>query len=266
MTPAVLLSTTDLFFAARIQNVVEKLGGHVQSVATAAEWAAQLGEVPVLAIVELGPGGQGEWLHAVQYARKWTRGIPIVAFGAHVDVDAQAAAHAAGCDFVWSKNRLTQELPTLVARYLAPAEEMAGCADAPNELVRQGVALYNQGQYYRCHDALEAAWVADPRPCRQLYQGLLQFAVALHHIEQGHFTGADKMFRRAINKFQRLPPRCQGFDVAALLRHSRSLRQELLALGPERIAHFPRQLFPSLTYAGADPSAAPSSAEGGKKR
>lgn len=259
MPPTILLSTTDLFFGARIQDVIEKLGGRVQWPRTAAELAAQLGEVPVLAIVELGPGGQGDWMQAVQDARKWTRGIPILAFGAHVDTAAQAAAQAAGCDFVWSKNRLARELPALVARYLAPAAELDGCADAVNDLVRQGVALYNQGQYYKCHDALEAAWVAETRPCRHLYQGILQFAVALHHIEQGNFTGADKMFRRAINKFQRLPPRCQGFDVAALLQSSRDLRQRLIELGPDQIEQFPRQLFPPLAYAADSLSTAPSS-------
>lgn len=244
--PTVLVYTNDLYFGARIEDVVEKLGGRVQTAETAPDLAAGLGEVPVLAIVELGPGGEGDWMQAVQYARKWTRGIPIVAFGSHVDTAARDAARAAGCDVVWSKSRFVQELPALVERHVAPKAAMAGCDEKPNELVRQGLALYNAGHYYKCHDALEAAWVADRRPCRQLYQGLLQLAVSLHHIEQGNYNGADKMFRRAINKFQRLPDRCQGFDVAALLQASRELRQTLLALGPGRLADFPRQLYPSL--------------------
>ena len=247
--PVVLVYTQDLFFNVRIQDVVEKLGGRMQSAQTAADLADGLGAVPVLAIVELGPGGEGDWAHAVNFARKWTRGIPIVAFGSHLDTASRAAARRAGCDYVWARSKFVRELPALVARYVAPDEQTPGCDDAPNALVLQGLELFNQGRYYECHDALEAAWFADHRPCRDLYQGILQLAIALHHIEQDNYTGADKMFRRAINKFQRLPATCQGIDVATLLQASRRLHQTLLALDPESLEQFPRSQYPTIVSA-----------------
>ncbi|MCO6453243.1 MAG: DUF309 domain-containing protein [Caldilineales bacterium] len=246
--PVVIVYCQDLFFSVRIQDVVERLGGKVRLVQSTADLAEGLGEVPVLAIVELGPGGQGEWIDAVQYARRWTRGVPIVAFGSHVDGVAREAARRAGCDYVWAKSRFVDELPALVERYVTPSSIVQGCDDMPNELVRRGLELFNQGQYYRCHDSLEQAWVEDRRACRDLYQGILQFAVALHHIERANYAGADKMFRRAINKFQRLPNACQGINVAALLDSSRMLRQRLLSLGPDRVTEFPRELFPRIIY------------------
>jgi predicted metal-dependent hydrolase len=245
--PTVLVYCDDLYFSLRIQDVVEKLGGRVRTVSAAADLAEGLADAPVLALIEVGPGGQGDWVHAVHYARKFTRGVPIVAFAAHVDTAARDAARQAGCDHVWSKNRFMAELPAVVAQHLTPPADLEGCADAPNALVQEGLRLFNAGQYYPCHDALEKAWMADHRPCRDLYQGILQLAIALHHIEQGHFAGADKMFRRAITKFQRLPGRCQGLDVTELLRTSRRLHGVLLELGPERIGEFPRALFPVLS-------------------
>ena len=45
--------------------------------------------------------------------------------------------------------------------------------------------------------------------------------------EGGNYDGADKMLRRAVNKFQRLPPSCQGIDAASLLQTCRRLQQTL---------------------------------------
>lgn len=242
--PTVLIYTEDLFFGLRIQDVVEKLGGRAQTVSSAAELAAGLADVPALAIIEL--GDRQDWIEAVQEARKWTRGVPVAAFGSHVDTAALAAARQAGCDYVRTKGRFMEELPALVERHVRPSTELPGCEEAPNVLVREGLRLFNLGQYYPCHDALEKAWFAEERPCRNLYQGILQLAIALHHIERGNFDGADKMLRRAINKFQRLPPTCQGIDAAGLLHACRSLQQTLLQLGPDALASFPRDQFPTI--------------------
>ncbi len=250
MPPTILVYSHDLFFSVRIQDVIERLGGRMALVQSAADLAAGLGEVPVLAIVELDPAGQGDWIHAVHYAQRWTRGIPIVAFGSHVDTAAREAARRAGCQHVWAKSHFMAELPTLVQSYVAPSADLQGCADAPDERVREGIRLFNAGAYYRCHDALEAAWVAEHRPCRALYQGILQLAIALHQVEQGNYEGADKMFRRAINKFQRLPERCQGLDVAGLLATCRDLHRLLIDGGRERIAAFPRGAFPLIEVEG----------------
>ncbi|NOX62576.1 MAG: DUF309 domain-containing protein [Chloroflexi bacterium] len=249
----VLLYARDLIFASRIQDVVERLGGRVQVVEDAASLAEGLGEVPALAVVEMGAAEQEDWIAAIHYARKWTRGVPIIAFGPHVNVAAREAARRAQCDYVWSKSRFVREFPALAARYLQPGDHIRGCDEPLPELVREGLALFNRGEYYQCHDALEAAWFAESRDCRDLYQGILQLAIALHHIQQENFTGADKVLRRAINKFQRLPARCQGVNVAHLHALARDLRNRLLELGPERIDEFPRDLFPKIEAQPAGP-------------
>ncbi|MBX7235340.1 MAG: DUF309 domain-containing protein [Caldilineales bacterium] len=246
--PTILIYTADLFFGLRIQDVVEKLGGRALAVSSAAELAAGLADVPALTIIELG-ADQG-WVAAVHEARKRTRGAPIAAFGSHVDTAALAAARQAGCDYVRTKGRFMEELPALVERHLRPAADLPGCAETPNELVREGLRLFNLGQYYPCHDALEKAWVAEDRPCRALYQGILQLAIALHHIEGGNYDGADKMLRRATAKFQRLPATCQGIDAAGLLQTCRRLQQTLLELGPAALAAFPRHTFPTIPIPG----------------
>ena len=37
-----------------------------------------------------------------------------------------------------------------------------------------GIRLFNAGQYWRAHEALEAAWREEPGAVRDLYRGILQ--------------------------------------------------------------------------------------------
>ena len=46
----------------------------------------------------------------------------------------------------------------------------------------QGVEQFNAGQYYACHDTLEALWIEAAEPEKTFYQGILQIAVALYHL------------------------------------------------------------------------------------
>jgi predicted metal-dependent hydrolase len=49
-----------------------------------------------------------------------------------------------------------------------------GCDELPPQLLRQGIAQFNAGHYFECHETLEALWRSETRPVRDLYQGILQ--------------------------------------------------------------------------------------------
>lgn len=247
--PTVLAYVRDLFFAVRIQDVVERLDGRAQIVQDAGDLALGIRDVPVLVIVEMGSANDTDWQQVILQSRRENRGVPVVAFGSHVDVAAREAARRAGCDHVWAKSRFVHELPALVERYVSPSGNVAGCQNGPSARVQKGLAEFDAGEYYQCHETLEEAWFAERRPCRALYQGILQLAVALYHVEEGNYRGAEKMFQRAISKLQQLPSTCQGIDVAHLCQQARHLLHTLRELGPDRVAEFPRHLFPKLPRA-----------------
>lgn len=46
----------------------------------------------------------------------------------------------------------------------------------------EAVALFNGGEYYKCHDYLEALWNNAEDPARTLIHGILQCAVGFHHL------------------------------------------------------------------------------------
>lgn len=77
--------------------------------------------------------------------------------------------------------------------------------------------LFNSGAFFTCHDVLEELWLAEQRPVRLLYQGVLQVAVALYHAERGNEPGARKLLTKAREHLEPFAPACQGLDVAGLL-------------------------------------------------
>ena len=91
---------------------------------------------------------------------------------------------------------------------MAEAEE-AGLAEA--------VDLFNTGCYFEAHEALERLWLAADGLDRELYQGVLQVAVGLHHEAQGNRKGAASMLEKGMDRLAPIGPSRLGVDVARLL-------------------------------------------------
>ena len=120
------------------------------------------------------------------------------------------------------------------------------CAERPQALVLKGVEEFNRGEFFAQHETLEAAWRAESRPVRGLYQGILQVGLAFYQIERGNWPGAHKMFERGLRRLRSFAPECQGIDVARLIADAERVRDEAVRLGPERLAELDRALFPRI--------------------
>ena len=240
----VLALVNDLLFATRIADAVRGQGGEPVLAATADEFRQGLERWPVLILLDLHAIPSDQWLLEVRRAKALPQSklIPIYAFGSHVDTETLKLARQAGCDHVWARSRFVEELPQVVAAAMdPPVAYPEGWDDQPSDLFLQGVALFNAGQFYKQHDVFEKHWMEDARPIRDLYQGVLQIGVALHHVETGNYRGAVKMLRRGLPRLRSLPPVCQTLDVANLRREARAIHDELVALGPERLGEFPAE-------------------------
>ena len=85
------------------------------------------------------------------------------------------------------------------------------------ELFRRGVELFNQGEFFEAHEALEDVWRAAPLADKRFLQGLIQIAVALHHHGHENLEGARSVMRRAFRNISLYPPGFGGIDSASLL-------------------------------------------------
>jgi predicted metal-dependent hydrolase len=121
------------------------------------------------------------------------------------------------------------------------------CAEPPPLLLLDGIDQFNRGEYFEQHETLEALWRAEPREVRDLYQGILQIGVAFHHIRRGNHHGAVYMLTRGCMYLRRLPPRCQGVEVASLIDAAGRALEAVQALGPARLADFDWALVPRVT-------------------
>jgi uncharacterized protein len=102
----------------------------------------------------------------------------------------------------------------------------------------QGVEQFNQGQFYACHDTLEALWLEATEPQKTFYQGILQIAVALYHLGNSNWRGAVILLGEGINRLRRYPPTYAGIDVDELLTNSAALLRALQQAGPEKIGNW----------------------------
>ena len=99
----------------------------------------------------------------------------------------------------------------------------------------QGVEQFNQGQFYACHDTLEALWMEASDPQKTFYQGILQIAVALYHLGNSNWRGAVILLGEGISRLRRYSPNYATIDVEKLLTSSAALLAALQQAGPEKI-------------------------------
>lgn len=248
--PAVVCLEADLFFATRLQDVIVAQGGRAVITEKPEAFVNAIDRYfPVLALVDLQT--PGDWALAITRTkmRPHSRQTPLYAFGSHVDVASLQAARKAGADHAWARSKLMAELVTVVEQHLhPPVQYLDGWDDTLSELARRGLQDFNQGAYFEQHEHLEAAWLAEPRPIRLMYQGILQIGVAFLQIERGNWTGALKMFRRGLPRLRALPPVCQGVNIAAFRAAAEAIHVEVTALGPERLAEFDQRRFPQIEF------------------
>lgn len=100
----------------------------------------------------------------------------------------------------------------------------------------QGVEQFNTGQFYACHDTLEALWIEASEPEKRFYQGILQIAVALYHLGNHNWRGAAILLGEGSYRLRRYPSIYGGIDVDELLNQSAALLTALQQTEPEKLA------------------------------
>jgi hypothetical protein len=92
------------------------------------------------------------------------------------------------------------------------------------QLFERGVAQFNQGHFFECHDTLEDMWSGLRGDGRDFFQGLIQVSVAFYHLGNANLAGARSLLGRALKRFERYPSPYFGFDLE---RHREELREWL---------------------------------------
>jgi predicted metal-dependent hydrolase len=105
------------------------------------------------------------------------------------------------------------------------------CNDPPPAALLAGIAQFNHGEYFECHETLEAIWMREPGPIRRLYQGILQIGVGLYHLRNGNYRGTLNLLASGVAYLEPFAPRCMGVELAPLIAAAQETRARVLALG-----------------------------------
>jgi len=248
--PVIVVYEPDLFFAVRIGDVSRAAGARAVFVEDNQALENAIAAWPALVLIDL--SAAAGWHEVVCRAKTLpeNRALPMIAFGSHVDTAALQAARAAGCDHAWARSRFMAELPQLVQAALQPSvRQVAGWDEPPPLQLIQGVAQFNAGAYWECHETLETLWRQEARPVRDLYQGILQIGVGFHHARRRNQPGAVKVLRRGLMRLRGLPEVCQGIGVAELRRDARVIHDRIVASGPDDLAGLDPESLPRIRIA-----------------
>jgi len=100
-------------------------------------------------------------------------------------------------------------------------------ASEADRLFSQGVALFNGVRYWHAHEAWETLWRAAPDQERDFYQGLIQVAAGLLHLQRRNLRGARNKLGEGLAKLSRYQPAHHGVFVNELVGRARRVLDEL---------------------------------------
>ena len=86
-----------------------------------------------------------------------------------------------------------------------------------DRLFRRGVALFNGVRYWHAHEAWETLWRAAPDDDRDFYQGLIQVAAGLLHLQRRNMRGAKNKLSEGIERLRPYQPAPRGVFVQELI-------------------------------------------------
>ena len=85
-------------------------------------------------------------------------------------------------------------------------------------LFQEGIDLFNRGELFLAHEAWEEIWRSTTPEPRELFQGLVQVAAALHQIlDLKRKIGPRNTLAKARSHLEPCAPMLCGLDVAGLL-------------------------------------------------
>jgi hypothetical protein len=115
-------------------------------------------------------------------------------------------------------------------------------------VLAQAVREFNDGLFFQSHETLEDVWIVSPWPVRDFFQGIIQVAAAFVHLKRNEYPGTHHLLAEAMLKLEGFAPRHLGVDVERLLADARRARDEVLALGEQRLHLFDRRLVPRIEF------------------
>lgn len=96
-----------------------------------------------------------------------------------------------------------------------------------DELLHKGVALFNGLRYWHAHEAWETCWRAASDEERDFFQGLIQVAAGLLHLQRRNVRGARNKLAEGLAKLEKYEPAHRGVVVGELVAKGKLILADL---------------------------------------
>ena len=94
-------------------------------------------------------------------------------------------------------------------------------------IFKYALQLFNEQEFYSCHDVLEHLWGFGDLQWRSFYQGLLHLAVSMYHLERENIRGAISLLDSGVALLEHYDPFFGGIDLKKLRTDALEIRMEL---------------------------------------
>lgn len=98
--------------------------------------------------------------------------------------------------------------------------------EVPEEMLR-GAVLFEAGLFFACHEYFETLWGRTGDPASDFYQGLIQVAVAMRHLESHNRRGARILLQAGTGRLRRYPSVYKGLALGPFLEQLEQTQQDL---------------------------------------
>ena len=130
--------------------------------------------------------------------------------------------------------------------------------------LQKGVAEFNSGKYYECHETLEDVWRGTRGPARDFFQGLIQISVGFYHLRNGNLPGGESQLHKGLKRLAGYGDPYLGLDLCTLRCEVQAWLDKLGKGEKLRGAHpdIPRYRFTPPEGPDRDPPTSPQNARG----
>jgi predicted metal-dependent hydrolase len=129
---------------------------------------------------------------------------------------------------------------------LPPGRTPALDSAEAHRLFAEGVALFNGVRYWHAHEAWETLWRAAPDEERDFFQGLIQIAAGLLHLQRRNLRGARNKLGEGLARLRPYEPAHHGIFVNELIGQATRL------LGELNEGHLPYLIPPVIRFTDAE--------------
>ena len=89
------------------------------------------------------------------------------------------------------------------------------------------MALFNGVRYWHAHEAWETLWRAADEEDRDFYQGLIQVAAGLLHLQRRNARGARNKLSEGLAKLKKYEPAYRDLAISELVARSHLILEDL---------------------------------------